>query len=241
MCILPSALIAKTNDNVFQVGEKLEFKIYFEFIQGGEAKMEIVGIEEVNGNKCLKIVSTAKSLKKVDLFYKVRDKVESWRDVSGGYSRRFYKKLREGSYRNERWVNYFPDDSIAVCVDVLKKAAPETIAVGEYVYDVLNSFYEMRNLDLKVGEVLTINMEDNKKLYPIEIHVLRKESVKVPAGKFDCVVIEPRMKSAGLFRAKGKMLIWISNDEHKIPVLMKSKLYFGRVWAKLTRYNYGDK
>jgi len=35
------------------------------------------------------------------------------------------------------------------------------------------------------------------------------------------------------------MQVWFSDDEYKIPVMMRSKLYFGSFWAKLESYKLG--
>ncbi len=238
---LMSGLIhAEVKPTVFKVGEKLDFKVYFEFILGGDATMEVKNVEKVNGRPCYHFVSTAKSTPTVDFFYKVRDKVQSWRDVKLGISRQFEKNLREGGYRFHKSFDYLLEDSIYVVENHLSRSEPETLEIIQPFQDVLSSFYYVRERDLIPGEVVTVFLEDDKKQYEVWVHVLRKETVEVPAGTFDCVVAEPRLKSAGLFRAEGTMQIWLTDDEKHMPVLMKSKLYFGRVWAKLHKYRLKD-
>ena len=75
-------------DIPFKVGEKLDFKIYFEFILGGSATMAVEAVEVVDGHDCLRIVSEAKSTRAVDRIYKVRDRIATWRDIEGNLSRR---------------------------------------------------------------------------------------------------------------------------------------------------------
>jgi len=41
--------------------------------------------------------------------------------------------------------------------------------------------------------------------------------------------VEPMLKSSGIFRQKGKLTIWLTDDEYKIPILMKSKILVGSV------------
>jgi len=236
---LPTFTLAEKSQNTFKAGECLDFKIYFEFILGGKSRMAVEGIEEVDGYPCYHIVSTARSTKTVDMFYKVRDKVETWRDVKGGFSRRYSKKLHEGRYKCDKRVEYFPDDSTAFLYRKLEAPA-ETLNVIGTVQDVLSAFYEFRTLDLRIGKSDWIDIHDINKRYDLEVRVLRRETIEVPAGKFKCFVIEPLLKSSGLFRKEGIMQIWLTDDEHRMPVLMKSKLYFGRVWAKLVKYKLGN-
>ena len=224
----------------FLPGERLEFVVSFEFIHAGHASMEVLAEEEnINGRDCYHIVSKARSNSTVDMFYKVRDKVETWRDIGTGYSRRYAKKLREGRHKYDRQVDYFPEDSIAIVDKKRKKNQLETLKVGP-VQDILSCFYETRTRKLEVGKYIELDIEDDDKFYQLQVHVLGKEKVKVPAGEFECFIVEPRLKTSGLFRSEGTLQVWITDDENRMPVLMKSKLYFGRVFAKLVKYQLGS-
>jgi len=68
----------------------------------------------------------------------------------------------------------------------------------------------------------------------MEVRVIRRERVEVPAGKFDCVVVEPVLKSEGIFKSKGEMMVWISDDDRRIPVQVKSKVPIGSISVSLT-------
>ncbi len=241
--ILISTASGATADNSppFHAGERLEFNVYFEFILGGHASMAIEEVVDFNGKSAYHFVSKARSTKTVDFFYKVRDRVESWWDIDGKFSRRFSKRLREGRHKYDRQVNYFPEDSLAIAVDRKKDNVPDTLSIQSSVQDILSAFYKTRTYDLNPGEVIGILTEDDGKIYELQVHVLRKEQVEVKAGTFDCVVVEPRLKTSGLFRKEGQMEIWLTDDEIKMPVLMKSRLYFGRVWAKLQNFDLGEK
>lgn len=230
---------ASSNPNLgYKVGERLDFKVYFEFIQGGTSTMSVDSIRFVDGYPCYHFVSTARSTRTVDMFYKVRDRVESWQDIDGGFTRRYAKRLREGRYKSDKRVAYLPDNSAAILFRK-KDAVPETLSVVGKVFDVLSAFYEIRTRPMEVGSTISVELHDIDKRYTLEVRVLNRETIKVQAGKFDCFVIEPRLKSAGLFRREGSMLVWITADKNRIPVMMRSRLYFGRVWAKLTKYTLG--
>jgi len=224
----------------FNIGEKLNFKIYFEFVLGGNARMEVEGIENIAGRDCIRIVSEAKSTRTVDNFYKVRDRITSWRDIGNGASRLYVKTTREGKYVDDKRVEYYPENKRLV-VTRKANALPETFELDKPVHDVLAAFYEVRLYDLEVGKTITIDMHDIDKRYPLEVIVHRRERVEVPAGTFDCIVIEPLLKSSGIFRKEGSLQIWLTDDARHMPVLMQSQLYFGRVWAKLSEYDVGSK
>ncbi len=230
----------RIHPHAFQVGEKLDFDISFEFVKGGTARMQVSEIADIQGNRCYHFVSTAKSTLTVDHIYKVRDQIDSWRDVEGGFTRLYKKKLREGKYKSDKRVEYFPEDSTAFMYR-RTDAKPETLSVTGHVQDVLSALYDVRTFDLKVGEPIYIDLHDIDKRYILKIDVLGKERVKVPAGTFDCIIVEPLLTSSGIFRKEGAIQVWLTDDANHMPVLMKSKLYFGRVWAKLTKYDLGGK
>jgi len=99
---------------------------------------------------------------------------------------------------------------------------------------VLSAFYYVRTQPLPNGATLLLPTHDNKKSYDMEVKVHRRERVQVPAGTFDCVVVEPMLKSEGVFKSKGSILVWLSDDERRIPVLVRSKVPVGSISVSLT-------
>ena len=63
--------------------------------------------------------------------------------------------------------------------------------------------------------------------------------VVTPAGAFDCVAIEPVLKAGGIFKSKGRLVIWLTDDEHRMPVLMKSKVAIGSISVVLQEARNG--
>ena len=61
-------------------------------------------------------------------------------------------------------------------------------------------------------------MLDSKTPHRIEVRVLRRERVQVPAGEFDTLIIEPRVHPEGVFEGKRGVYIWLTDDERRIPV-----------------------
>ncbi|MFQ6033123.1 MAG: DUF3108 domain-containing protein, partial [Candidatus Zixiibacteriota bacterium] len=209
-------------NHAFGVGERFEFSVGYGMIKAGTAVMEIPEIVKFNGKKCYHIVSTAKSNKFFSVFFKVDDKVESFMDIHELYSHRFDKHLREGKFKADLSVVFDQENHLAIYNN-----SQDTFSVAEYVQDVLSAFYFVRTQDLKVGRSIFVDNHTDRKNYPLEVKVLRKERIKVPAGTFDCVVVEPILKASGIFKHKGSLTVWLTDDEVKMPVLMKSKVVIG--------------
>jgi hypothetical protein len=219
----------------FGTGERFEFSVGYGMIKAGTAVMEIPEIVKLDGRKCYHIISTAQSNKVFSVFFKVDDKVESFMDMYGLYSLRYDKHLREGKFKADASMIFDQDNHLAIY-----HSGKDTFQVPDYVQDVLSAFYFVRTQDLQVGRSIFVDNHTDKKTYSLEVKVLRKERVKVEAGEFDCVVVEPLLKTPGIFEQKGSLTVWLTDDEVKMPVLMKSKVFIGSISTELVSYKLGE-
>ncbi len=223
------------SNRAFGVGERLEFSVGYGPINAGTAVMGIPEIVKLDGRKCYHIVSTARSNKFFSVFFKVDDKVESFMHVHGLYSLRYDKHLREGKFKADVSMIFDQENHLAIY-----DSGKDTFDVAEYAQDVLSAFYFVRTQQLTVGKSIFVDNHTDKKNYPLEVKVLRKERVKVEAGEFDCVVVEPILKTPGIFEQKGSLTVWLTDDEVKMPVLMKSKVIIGSISTELIGYELGE-
>jgi hypothetical protein len=221
-------LFRKVENRAFSVGEHLVFDIAYGMVKAGTATMSIPDTQRVNGRLCLHIVTTAESSPFFSNLFKVRDRVESLLDLDGIFSWRFEKHLREGRYKAERTELY---DQVNRRVFYRN----DTIPAPQYVMDILCAFYYTRTQALEVGGSLDLNAFGDGKVYPLRVLVHRRETIKVPAGRFPCIVVEPVIKGEGIFNQKGKLTIWLTDDERRIPVLLKSKVLVGSIDCRLRR------
>lgn len=215
------------SNNAFDVGEKLTFIIRYGPIVAGSATLGIPNIKRIRGQECFHIVSEARSSSFFSTFFKVRDKVESYMDRDGIFSWRFEKHLREGNYRSDQIVDYDYFNQIAV---TNKK---DTLKIPRCIQDILSAFYYVRILPLDVGKSVFIDNHTDRKLYPLEVKVLGKEKISVQAGQFNCIIVEPVLRSDAIFKQRGRLTIWLTDDSRRIPVQMKSKIIIGSITAEL--------
>ena len=220
----------------FGVGERLVFEIGYGFVKAGTAIMGIPDVVRERGHLCYHIVSVAETNSFFSAFFEVRDVIESFLDTRELVTRRFEKHIREGDYRSEDLVIFDHDRHIAI----YPKRKGELIPLPLESQDVLSSLYYVRMMELEVGKSVFIENHADRKNYPLEIKVLRRETVDVPAGRFDCLVVEPILRASGIFKSEGKLTVWLTNDEIKIPVLMRSKVIIGSISAELSELTYAE-
>lgn len=232
-------------NNAFRVGERLHFKVRYGFIKAGNAVMAVEDTVRINDQySAYHIVSTVRSTKTFDVFYKVRDSVETFVDTRGIFSWIYNKQLREGGYKLDLFVNYDQEHGIANVQKVryyneeplrVKTNEHFQLTIPPYTLDVLAAFYYVRTQELRVGEPVYMVNHDNKKVYNLQVIIQRKERIKVAAGKFNCIVVSPRLKGEAIFKQKGELWIWLTDDQYKIPVQMKSKVVVGSITTELEK------
>ncbi len=243
---LPRKLDRVVPNNAFGVGEKLTFIIRYGFIKAGYATMAVP--EEVTVRDSFpsyRIISRARSTKGFDLVFKVRDSVESIVDKRGFFSWRFTKKLREGSYKFDLFVEYDQLFGKAYIRSIryendeplrIREKKEAVVPIPKYVLDVLAAFYYVRTQDLEPGEPIYLVSNDHEKNYPLKVLVLKREVKKVKAGTFRTIKVEPQLRGEALFKQKGRIWIWLTDDDRKMPVLMKSKVLIGSITTELIHY-----
>ncbi|HWR90612.1 MAG TPA: DUF3108 domain-containing protein, partial [Dissulfurispiraceae bacterium] len=87
---------------------------------------------------------------------------------------------------------------------------------------------------LDIGRPVHIDIFDSNKIYKTEVAVIRKEKVELPGrGQIDAVVVRPRLLSEGLFQFSGEILIWLTDDDERIPVKVETTAPIGTVVARI--------
>ncbi|MBU8923169.1 MAG: DUF3108 domain-containing protein [Bacteroidales bacterium] len=217
----------------FGEGENLIFSIRYGLITGGEATLEIRNMAVLDSVLCYHIVSVARTNGVFDRIFKVRDRHESFMEYKDLYSLRFIKHLREGKYRKDRQVDFDQKAHLAIYSDKTVPIAPNT-------HDFLTALYYARTLPLVPGQAVAMANHTDYKNYPIYIKYIRRETVKVPAGEFDCIVIEPVLETSTIFENSGKLTIWLTDDTVRMPVMMRSKVIVGAFEAVLKEFRLSD-
>ena len=214
----------------FSVGERLEYDVKFGVLKVGSGRMEVLGVVDVRGKQAW---HTSFTVKGGTFFYKVNDRLESWIDTETFASLRHHQDLQEGKRDRERRFEIYPDQMVYT-----ENEGEERDTVQDPLDD--GSFlYFIRTVPLSVGQTYDFPRYFRPDRNPVRVRVLRKESVKVPAGRFDAIVIQPIIKSKGIFSEDGKAEIWLSDDDRRMMVQMKSNLSFGTLNLYLKSHTAG--
>lgn len=218
--------------------EYLEYEIYWGLVNVGSAYLRIDKIVEIGGRPAYHIVSGATSSAFIRNFYTVNDINESWMDLRDLYSFGYYKNIREGRYASNEWIVF--DNTTGTFhgekMGKSKSASPVEGKLEGPVSDVLSALYLVRTMDLypDTRREITVNTKRN---WRMNVKFRKREKESTAYGKFKCVLVEPQLGDEGLFAAKKgkKMLVWITDDELRLPLILKAEIFLGSVTAKLVR------
>lgn len=244
VCVLPFLALplpaAAQRVTAFEPGEKLEYVLKWSGIASGDSVMEIVKGAYIDDAYVYRVISTAKSRSLVDLIYKVRNQYETHIHPIDGLSRKYVFVMNEGRKKQRRLL-HFDQNGLSVTRILVKKSGDQTreYDIPPQTQDNLSALYALRNETLKVGDALTYLVFESKKNWELIIEVIAQEDIEVKAGRFRTLVVHPKLKFEGIFRRKGELHVYMTDDQWHIPVLMKSKVKIGNIDAELVRFTLG--
>ena len=204
----------------FVPGERLAYDVHFGPIKVGSGTMEVRGIDTVRSRQAY---HTTFRLRGGIPLYAVDDVFESWFATDDLSSLRFVQDQNEGQKEREHRYEIYPDRRV---YDDLTDSAGVQPSVASPLDD--GSFvYFVRTVPLEVGQTYRFDRYFKPDRNPVTIRVLRRERVTVPAGTFDAIVIQPVIKAKGIVSEDGRAELWLSDDDRRMIVQMKSHLSFG--------------
>lgn len=219
----------------FMDGEKLVFDVKYGLVNAAEATLE-ARTSSYQGKPVWHLSTHARTHNFFDKVFKVRDRVESWWDKETLLPYKFAKNLQEGNYKQHRVHIY----DHAVGNSTYQKWSfsdsrfeNSVMDIPANTQDILSAFYYVRSQPLVVGKSLYVDITADGRAMKTEIVVHRRETQNTIFGRVNCLVIEPKLRSEAVFKQSGRILIWLTDDEYKIPVRMESKITIGSFVASL--------
>ncbi len=221
----------------FSIPERLVYDLTWTGIKAGTATLEVE-----NDGDSIRVISTASSARWVSVFYTVEDRVETVlvrgkSDIFMAQPKNYRIRIREGRHRRDKEIIFDHPRKKAVFINHLDDEKKE-FTIHENVFDPLSVLYYVRTVKLEIGKPVFVDIFDSKKLWNVEVQVLRKERINSIMGDVNTIVVKPLMKSEGIFNRKGDMYIWLTDDEKRVPVRMQTKVAVGSITATLVSGAY---
>ena len=210
----------------FGVGERFTYDVKLGPFKAGRGSMEITGLDTIRGRTAWRAVFRVKGGILGD---KADNTMESWIDTATMASLRFTQDFEQTGTDRRKHYEIYPERSIYQEPD-----KPEQPSVPDPLDDA-SFIYFIRTVPLEIGRTYSFDRYFRPDKNPVRIKVLRREEgVKVPAGTYQTIVVQPISKSKGIFSENSKAEIWFSEDANRTMVKLKADLPVGSLNLYLT-------
>lgn len=234
--------ICSIENRAFQGGEKIVYKIYynwnFVWIAAGEAVLNVKDI----GDK-YHIVVTGKTYRSYSWMFNVDDRYESYVDKETLLPVKAIRSVKEGGYSLYSQLDF--DQKRNTVKNTRGKeqavAKPKSYNLDGCMHDMISMMYFFRNMEvdnLKVGQKLPARIFMDKKVWNLGATYKGKESRKKikGRGRFKALKFSPQLITGEVFEDADGMNLWVTDDKNKIPLLIESPLKVGSVKVVLKSY-----
>ncbi len=231
----PAPAEAPVAEVPFGPGERLDYQVSLGIVHVGNGFFQVMGVDTVRGHPTYRLEM---QLHGGTMFVKVDDRMTSWLDVRSLVSRRFEQDQKEFRYKRQRTLDFFPEEKRFV-----EAGKPDggTIPTDDPLDDI-SFLYYARTLPLEVGKTYTLRRYFDDAGNPVVLRVLRRDTVKVPAGTFATIVVQPIIQTKGLFGKGGQAEVYFTDDERRLVVQVRSSVpVIGHLNMYLRSYTPGEK
>jgi hypothetical protein len=216
----------------FGVGESAVYRVSYNVVgRVGTGTMEILGIDTIRGSPAFHALFT---LSGRFLFARVNNRFESWLDTRHVFSHRFEQQTHEVNFRRRRIREFYPAE-MRWTGHTNDRPEAGALSTGMPLDDTA-FLYFVRTLDLEVGREYSFDRYWNPEGNPVRIRVLRRETVTVPAGTFDTLVLQPVIRTSGLFSEGGEAEVYFADGGARQLVMLRAKVSFGTLQLQLQEF-----
>lgn len=219
----------------FRTGEKLSYVLHYGIFNAGVAEITIKPTTKTffDNRAAMNMVGKGRTTGAVDLIFRVRDHYETYLDPISLEPFKFIRRVDEGGYLISQDYYFNPDSNLVITQDQRKFNVPDG------VQDMISAFYYARTLNFDsahFGDVYEIPAFVDNEIFYLKLKFAGRETVKLRKGKFKCLKFNPIVQEGRIFKADEDLIVWVSDDQNKIPILAESKILVGSIKMELSKY-----
>ena len=222
------------SNKAFQVGEMLRYRISYGFIDAGEAVLEVKSTTKKGADReLLHVKGTGKTLGGFNSIFKVLDTYESFIDKKGVFPWFFVRRVDEGGYKINQDYTFHQDKS------KVNVGGTKEFKTTLGIQDMISAFYYARTLNfktMKVNDTFEFKCFMDNEIFLLKIKFVGNEEISIKKGKFNCHKFVPVIQTGRLFKHESDVNFWITNDENRIPILVKAKIPVGIIKMQLVEW-----
>jgi hypothetical protein len=208
----------------------------------GEARLRVEARDTVGGRPAYRTSLELEA--RIPLIYRMDNRQVSWIAPDPFRTLMYEERLREGDHRRHRryrldqeegtYTRFDRGDGGWRAVEGWTGVSMPPRALDEVAF-----LYLVRALSLEPGRTYRLTRHFEEDGNPVILEVLRRETVRVPAGRFETVVVRPVIRTSGLFSRGGRAEVFVTDDRRRLIVEIRSRMKMGRVHFRLESYSPG--
>jgi hypothetical protein len=229
----------------FSRGETLEFRMTYGIFTVGKGMTHVDSRRyAINERDCYKVDVFGETVGFVSWVKDVDDQWGAYIDTAALIPHRFYRKIREGSYKKDE-ETYFDHERGKIVVKVSDKKTGKFKDEKVYdapaqVRDMIGGFLYLRAMDLsdiKVNDTISVKGFFEDEFYNLPIVYKGKKSIRTKVGRIRTLVFKPMMPDNKMFDGKNSITAYFSDDKNRIPVKIEANMFIGNAGVELTDYS----
>lgn len=229
-------------------GERMDFVLHYRWgainTDVATATVELDTLT-YNGRKVFLCAANGRTSRMFDLFFKVREDFKSWFTCDGLRPVKFTRDTYEGGYEARNTYHYNWDAAepyIAADVYSSKRGLKSmAIPLTPCTFDLPALFFFARNMDFDAVEPgrkypMTFAIDDD--VYNVYFILYGRETIKVKGlGTIRTIKFAAKLLEGEVFKGEEDMLIWVTDDENRLPVYFEAPLLVGTASGRLSGYD----
>lgn len=233
----------------FERGEELRYQA--EFTRGllrgvdvAEFHFKAVTEQIARGTEDVKVVRLTGEVSSKGLFpriagFKFHQHVESTADTEPFRVLRTDKIEEQGKRRRVMDAVYDHEKQKVLWRETSPTQQAGWFDFSEPIQDVLTVIYYLRTLKLEVGKTFDVPVSDAGRVFRLTVTAVERKEIDTVLGRVQTIRVEPALfGDNAAVRARGKLSIWVTEDERRLPVRAQLKVDMGTFDIKLKRLTY---
>ena len=231
----------------FKSGEKMYFTMHYNWgMVDSDIGSAVVSLDEVpfNGQQAYCCRVTGKTTKLFDVFFKVRENFASWFSVENLRPLKFTRDTQEGKYvaKNTYVYNWSAAEPY-ISADVYSSSRGQRhleLPLTPCTFDLPALFFYARNIDMSKVEAgkkypMTFAIDDD--IFNVHFIYYGRETITVKGlGKVKTIKFSARLIAGEVFKGDTDVMMWISDDENKVPVYFEAPILVGTASGRMSGY-----
>lgn len=235
----------KEDDLAFQAGEWMDFVLHYKWgainTDVGTATVTLDSLT-YNGEKAFLCSAYGKTTRMFDIFFKVREDFKSWFTRDGLRPLKFTRNTYEGGYEARNTYHYdwnSAEPHIAADVYSSKRGQRDLqLPLTPCTFDLPALFFFARNMDFDAvvpGRKYPMTFAIDDDVYNVYFILYGRETIKVKGlGTVNTIKFAAKLLEGEVFKGEEDMLIWVTDDENRLPVYFEAPLLVGAATGRMT-------